>query len=174
MSFSKADPGVAAPHEVEQLVTVLADERLEVVARDVVPLDTVLVEVVEDGQAGLVVPLRGFPVVRLSLAVAASGAPVTGVPLGGRSDLGSGSGPEPSVDVSGLQVGPVAAVEVALPSRSPDVLHVSSDDPLLDEFIFLWGFQADGIHAMSPADVPGVEPVDFQGASGSVFPTEEV
>ena len=40
--------------ELEELVGVLADVRLGVVAGDVVPLDAVGVEVVQDGQADLV------------------------------------------------------------------------------------------------------------------------
>ena len=44
-------------HEVEQFVAVLADEGLQVVTSDVVPLDSVVVEVVQNRQAGLIVTL---------------------------------------------------------------------------------------------------------------------
>lgn len=53
-----AQGGVARAHEVEELVAVLADEWLDVVTRHVVPLDAVVVEVVEDRQARLVITLQ--------------------------------------------------------------------------------------------------------------------
>ena len=51
--------GVTGTDKVEQLVAVLADERLLVVAGNVVPLDAVVVEVVENGQARLSFLLTG-------------------------------------------------------------------------------------------------------------------
>ncbi|KAJ8875999.1 hypothetical protein PR048_023907 [Dryococelus australis] len=57
----EADAWVARAHEVEQLVAVLADEGLHVMAGHVVPLDAVVVEVVEDGEARLVVTLQHTP-----------------------------------------------------------------------------------------------------------------
>ena len=50
-------PRVLPERPLEQLVRVLADEHGPLVAGDVVPLDAVAVAVVEDGEAGLVVPL---------------------------------------------------------------------------------------------------------------------
>ena len=58
MAELEADARVAGADEVEQLVAVLADEGLEVVAGHVVPVDAVVVEVVQDGQARLVVALQ--------------------------------------------------------------------------------------------------------------------
>jgi len=40
-------------------------------AGHVVPLDAIVVEVVQDGQAALVVALRGFPIIGLRLLVSA-------------------------------------------------------------------------------------------------------
>ena len=51
-------------------------------------------------------------VVGLSLAETSGAAPVSGVPLGGGSDLGARAGPEPSVHVGRLQVRAVTTVEV--------------------------------------------------------------
>lgn len=45
---------------------------------------------------------------------------------------------------------------------------------LLDEFVLLKGFEADGVHAVTTADVTGVEPVNFQRRGGRVQPAEEV
>jgi hypothetical protein len=121
VSYLKADAGVARRHKVEQLLGVFAHEGLEVVAGDVVPLEAVVVEVVEDGKARLVVALGGLTVVGLRLVEAAGAGPVAGVALAGGADLGARAGPEPSVHVGGLQVGTVAAIEVALAARGPDV-----------------------------------------------------
>ena len=116
----QGDGGVARADVVEELFAVLADEGLLVVAGDVVPLDAVVVEVVEDGQAGLALVV--LAVVRLLLAVAAGGRPVGGLTVGRRRDLGLGTGPEPAVDDDRLQIGAVAAVKVALATAGPDVL----------------------------------------------------
>lgn len=100
--------------------------------------------------------------------------PISRVPLRRGSNLGTGPGPEPPVDVRGLEIGPVASSKVALPARSPDVAHVASRYPLLNEFVLLRRLQGDGVHAMSAADVTRVEPVDLETPRRPVFPTEEV
>lgn len=81
--------------------------------------------------------MGGLAVVGLCLAVSSSVGPVTGVALRGGSDLGAGAGPEPAVDIGGLQVGSVAARKIALATRRPDVAHVTAGDPLLDELVLL-------------------------------------
>lgn len=48
----EAEAAVGAGHVVEKLLVVLADERLLVVTRDVVPGDAVIIHVVQDGHAG--------------------------------------------------------------------------------------------------------------------------
>lgn len=45
---------------------------------------------------------------------------------------------------------------------------------LKDIGYYLWSFQRDGVHAVSSADVPGIQPVNFQTTCWSMFPTEEV
>lgn len=62
--LSQTDSWVSGRDEVEELVAVLAHEGLHVVAGHVVPLDTVVVEVVQDGQAGLVVTLQMSKVIK--------------------------------------------------------------------------------------------------------------
>ena len=49
----QSDFRIARADEVHQLFAVFADERLLVVAGNIVPFDSVIVEVVQDGQAGL-------------------------------------------------------------------------------------------------------------------------
>jgi hypothetical protein len=44
-------------HKVEQFITVLADEGLQVVTSDIMPLDSVIVEVVQNRQTGLIITL---------------------------------------------------------------------------------------------------------------------
>ena len=115
-------------------------------------------------------------------------------------DLGLGSGPEPSVDEEWLQIGTVASIEIAFTSTGPDVLDsvcqnvnklviirfigrtnvvmdvvlLTAGHLLLDEFVLLQGLETDGVHAVTSADVAGVEPVDFQFGGGFVQPAEEV
>lgn len=55
--LSQTDTWVPRRDEVKKLVAILAHERLDVVTRHVVPLDTVVVKVVQDGQTRLVVTL---------------------------------------------------------------------------------------------------------------------
>lgn len=52
------DFGVAGADKVEQLLAVLADEGFLVAASDVVPLDAIVVKVVQDGQARLTLLLK--------------------------------------------------------------------------------------------------------------------
>ena len=49
----EGDFGIAGADEGEQAVTVLADEWFLVIATNIVPFDSVVVEVVQDGQARL-------------------------------------------------------------------------------------------------------------------------
>lgn len=118
-------------HVLQELFTVLADEGLLVVAGDVVPLDAILVDVVEDAHARLgglvdvelgVVGLRssGVTLVAPGLVPPAGGSAV------GVGHLGVGVGPEPSLNVDGLQVFTLgAAREVTEAARRPDVGDVA-------------------------------------------------
>ena len=116
---SEADAAVGAGDVVEELVAVLADEGLLVVAGDVVPGDAVVVDVVEDREAGLlgavdvelgVVGLAGLLVTGLRPGVE---APSSGQLVRG-GHLFTVRRPEPAVDRLGFQVTSVlAALEVA-------------------------------------------------------------
>ena len=121
------------------------------VAGNVVPRDAVIVEVIEDGNASLVGP--GFPelsVVGLGLLVSSGPGPVASPAEGGvgGGNSSGGPGPEPPVDNGGLEVGPVAAVEVTLAPRSPNVLDVAGLDLLVDETSFVLGFETHQILTM--------------------------
>ena len=80
--------------------------------------------------------------------------------VGGRH-LDAGPGPEPPVHGGGLQVLAVAALEVAETARGPDVGEVVVLDELLDELVLGGGLEADEVHAVLPADVPAVQPVNL-------------
>jgi len=131
-----------------------------VVAVDVVPFDSVSVEVVQDCQTGL----SALAIVGLTLARSSGERPVSESASGavGGGDGGLIGGPEPTVDVLGEESGSVTSVEIAETARSPDVFDVVH--LLLDPVVLIGGFERDQIHATFSAVVSGVEPVPF-GAS---------
>ena len=142
------------------------------VAGDVMPLDPVVVDVVEDAHASLhaavdvelgVVGLGH--VVRDELGLVAGEGPGLVAPAGrggvGGGHLDAGPRPEPAVDSRGLEVLTVTTLEVAETARGPDVREVVVLDELLDELVLGGGLEADQVHAVLPADVPAVEPVDL-------------
>ena len=142
------------------------------IASNVVPLDPIVVDVVEDAHARLnafvdvelgVVGLRH--IVGDELGLVAGEGPGLVAPAGrggvGRGHLDAGSGPKPPVDSRGLEVLAVAALEVAESARGPDVREVVVLDELLDELVLGGGLEADQVHAVLPADVPAVQPVDL-------------
>ena len=142
------------------------------VASDVVPLDPVVVDVVEDAHARLnaavdvelgVVGLRHIVGDELGLVAGEGPGLVAPAGRGGVSwgHLDTGPGPEPTVHVRGLEVFPVAALEVAESARGPDVGEVVVLDVLLDELVLGGGLEADQVHAVLSADVPAVQPVDL-------------
>lgn len=87
------------------------------------PVNSVVVEVVEDCQAVLVgTTLLQFAVVWLGHSDAAVLRPIVLATIGGSGELLQFGGPEPSVDGNRLQVGTVASLEVTQASAGPDVL----------------------------------------------------
>lgn len=131
VGFLKRNPRVFTPDVVQQKVAVFADERLFVVAGNIVPFDTILVDVVEDAHArfgGAVdVELGVIGLRTAGVALVAPGlvAPVGRRPVGG-GHLGVGVGPEPAKDANGLQIlALVATLEVTQASRCPDVAEVT-------------------------------------------------
>jgi len=151
----------------KKLLGVFTDDGFSVIAGDIVPLGAILVDVVEDSQAGFgrvvdgelcVVGLRGFEVTGV--------APRLFDPAWwgrvGRRQLDVGSGPEPAEDLQRFQVfARLAALEVAHAAASPDVGQFFSFDDGFDHFVFQFGLDTDGIHAVFAAQVSGVEPVEL-------------
>ena len=135
------DFGVAGADKVEQLLAVLADERFLVAASDVVPLDAIVVEVVQDGQARLTLLLKTwqgfilrileekkkkneirsigswnayviFAVVGLWATISTGVGPISQSALISGWDFSFRTGPEPSVDDGWLQISAIASVKV--------------------------------------------------------------
>ena len=120
------DAGVSGGDVLEKRRRVFADDGLSVVAANVVPFDSVLVDVVEDTKARFfrLVDLE-FSVVRLRPFKVASSAPWLVTPtswgLVRLGQLDARAGPEPTVDQNRLQVFTIATLEVAQTSTRPDV-----------------------------------------------------
>jgi len=163
LRYSNVGEGLSG--KVEVSLYILTDDWLLMMAGNIVPLDPVPIEVVEHGQAGLSVTvlLDLFSVVRLSawrVESSGEGPVVEAAGRVGGTESGLVSGPEPSVDGLGEEVGSVAAVEVTKSARSPEVGHVSVDESL-DPVVLLGCLEADQVHAPLSAVVSGVEPVPF-------------
>ena len=73
-----------------------------------------------------------------------------------------------------LEVFPVTAVKVTLPTRGPEESDQAIDHPLLDELVLLPGLDTDQVHAVPPADVPPSDPVHLEVLGEVVLPGEEV
>merc|ERR1719411_668819 len=103
--------------EVHQLVRVLADKPLLVVAGNVVPHRAVSIEVVQHGNASLVMLALDlkFPIVRLRFSRATCFAPGSGHLAIPTAQPHIGTRPEPTVCNCWLQVGTVTAVKVTFP-----------------------------------------------------------
>jgi len=91
------------------------------------PMNSVIVKVVQDCQAVFgSTALLQFTVVGLRLSNASILGPVALTTIRGGCKLLKFSGPEPAVDGSWLQVGPIATFEIADTAAGPDVLLLVS------------------------------------------------
>jgi len=171
------DVGEVEARVLQEFVGVFANPGLDMMASNVMPLDAIVVEVVEDSNAGLVgAVLRELPVVGLGGGSTTGVGPVS--PPSGRGvggwDACVGTRPEPAVHNMRHQIGSVTPIEVTLPAARPDVANVAKVHLLVDEVCFLLGLQAHQILTVLSADVAGVEPVALVALGGLVDPGEEV
>jgi len=140
---------------------VLAYDRFFVVARHVVPLDSVSIEVVEDSHARfLFSTLSMFPVVRLSHPIPSSMRPVIELVAVGGGHFHLVRRPEPAVDQLWEELGLVAAVKVAFAAGRPEKWHPAINEAL-HPVVLLARLKGNKVHAPLPAVVPGIEPVPF-------------
>jgi len=151
---------------------VFADNGLLMVASHVVPFDSVSIEVVEDSHASFVALSR----VGLCSPAPSSGRPVMElVPAVGRSHFHLVRRPEPTVDQFGEELGLVASVKVAFPSRSPEELGASQE--AFHPAVLCLRLKGDQVHATLPAVVPCIEPIPLGVPNlrpGIVHPAEVV
>jgi len=146
----------------EEFLRVFTNPGLYVVAGNIVPHNTVIVEVVEDGNAGLIsASLAELTVVGLGRSTTTSARPVTSPSLGavGGCNSGRGSRPEPSVDKGRLKIRTVTAIEVALATRGPDVFDIALCNLTVYKLCFILGLETHQILTMFSADVSCVQPV---------------
>jgi len=146
--------------EVEELVAVLADDRLLVSALNIVPLDAVLVEIVEHTDTALVVTaLLLLPVVRLGTLQSTGLGPVAVATLARGRDPSTCGSPVPAVDNGRLQVLPVTSLEVALTTSCPDIRDIVPPDDAVDPVGLRLAVYRYTVHTESPAVIPGALPV---------------
>lgn len=117
--------GICVPDVLQQGIVLLADPGLAVMASDIVPMDSVVVEVIEHCQTSFFhSSLLHFTVIGLRLANASVLGPIVLLAIGSGCQLLQLRRPEPSVDVGRLQVWAFASTEVALSTAGPNVLHL--------------------------------------------------
>ena len=120
------ETGIGSGNVLEKRWRVFADDGLCVVAANVVPLDAILVDVVEDAKAGLgcLVDFK-LGVVWLRFLKVTSGAPGLISPAGrfliGASEFDTRARPEPAIDNERLKIFSVASLEVAQTTARPNV-----------------------------------------------------
>lgn len=148
---------------VKKLIAVLANDGFLVPALHVVPLDAVLVEVVEDADAGFVATaLPLLSVVGLGLLDAPGMGPEAVAALGGARDADTCRGPVPAILNGRLQVSSVTAGEVAFPSTCPDIVNIVLGDETVDPLGLGLAVDGHAVHTESPAIVPGPLPVHLE------------
>jgi len=109
VGYLKVEARVCLLDVLQQQVVVLTDEGLLVVASNIMPLDAILVDIIEDSQAGLtglvdvILSVIGLGTAKVTSRGPGLGSPTWGSGVGG-SHLGVGVGPEPTKDIDGLQV----------------------------------------------------------------------
>jgi len=162
--------------EVHQLVRVLTDEPFLVITGNVMPYRAICIEVVQHGNASLVMlPLNlKLPIIRLGVSSAAGLAPCSGDLSIPTSEPHIGARPEPSVDNCGLQVGTVATLKVAFPARGPEEANKAVDHSPLQELILFPSLNADEVHAVATANISPGDPVNLEVFCQLILPAKEI
>jgi len=161
------------------------------------PGDAVIELVVEDSQAGLVMELLetldgdanivfslnrtlsySLCIIWLRFSIFPIGAPecLWVWSVCGRDPLVAGSGPEPSIHIDGLEVGPVTTLvlEVTFTATGVDRGHIISPHDLLKHFVLPRGVERDKVHTPVPAEVATIEPVPVLKLVPGLPPGEKI
>jgi len=144
---------------------ILAHNQASVITLGVVPRETVSEEVVEEGRASLLAEAISLEeTVRLRLADRSSARPpveLSTIEYIGLSHALEGGGPEPSVNVVGLESCLLTSINLLItePAAGPDLpdtgsLHLPADKVLLGAVL-----NTDKVHATFSAVVSGGEPI---------------
>jgi len=155
---------VGMTSESEELLGIFTHPGFDVVTGNIVPHNTVIVEVVKDGNAGLIsASLAELTVVGLGSSTTTIARPVSVPSLAaiGGWDSGRGTRPEPSVDNGRLEIRTVTSIEVAFATRGPDVFDIAFLNLALDELGLFLGLETYQILAMFSADVPCIKPISL-------------
>jgi len=156
----------------KQLVGVLADEGLGVVAGNIMPLYTVIINIIKKTHASLnrainvklcIVRLGNILAFKLCfVACIRPGlvAPAWRSGVGG-SHLHSGPRPEPSIYSGGLEIFPVTTLEVAQAACAPNIRKVVVYKEFFYKLIFGGSFKRDQVHAILATNISAVQPVHF-------------
>lgn len=153
---------VCSTSESEKFFRVFANPGLNVMAGNIVPYNTIIVEIIEDGNASFIsASLAELTVIGLGCTTTTSARPVTSPSLGavGGCDSGRGSRPEPSVDKGRLKIRTVTSIEVALATRGPDVFDIALCNLTVYKLCFILSLETHQILTMFSADVSCVQPV---------------
>lgn len=117
--------GVGVTHILQESIVLLAHERLAVMAGHIMPVHTIIVEVVQHGKTVLVgTALLELTVVWLRFANATVSGPVGLAAIGCWSEFLKFSSPEPAVHRDRLQIWAIASLEITYASTCPDVLDL--------------------------------------------------
>lgn len=163
----QANTRIRGRHIVEQLLGILADERLLVVAGHIMPGNAIIVHIIQHRQARfarLIDVVLGVVWLRHLLVSGLAPRIVTPALWQAirRLDLFTCRRPEPTEDVLRLQIGAaLAALKIAQPSGRPDVRHIVRLDQTEDQVVLLLCFESDQIHAVFAAQVTRIQPVDL-------------
>jgi len=133
---------------------VFAHDGFLMVASHVVPFYSISIEVVEDSHASLV----ALPRIWLGSATPSSVRPVMElVPAISWRHFHLVCRPEPAIYQFGEELGLVATVEVAFPSRGPEELSVAKE--AFHPIVLRLRLKGDQVHATLPAVVSCIEPI---------------
>jgi len=186
-SHSDDSVGMLSSEKFHHFLWVLADPVFCSVTSWIMPSNAIIVPVIQHCQTSLHSDSRPLDeilcIVRLShlmthelWEVASVWPGVVSPPrscdIGGR-DPGAWAWPEPTIDILGLKMRSITAMEVAESATGPNPLRLIFLNNVLHHLVLLRGLYGHQVHAHAPADVPGVQPPNLE-SSKFWFSREEI